>query len=499
MSGTTKPTPTQKSTNSTPVKGNAKNTASISSKTKKGYKKKARELIKKLQESAEKLGEAKVEWEKEGAEKISMAKSRLMQLEPFFAMLLFKLPAYPCYAIPTVSTDGSVILYNPQFVHEHMLRKDVLFTLLHEIEHVFLKHNTRGPIKGVDAKAIMKRYLKSKESGVKDVFMDDHIEEMKHVLSEWNKAADYVINDHIFNNTNIQPTKKFKEKLLYNKQYTDKTSEYVYKKIKTKRDPKKQEEFDVGIGGILPVGFGGEDMSEAEVAAFEKEFEGEVKAAALSARRAGKLPAGIEKTIEDLYTTTTPWQDIFRTIFTSINKQDYTFAYPNKRYTQHMLDYGVIMPSLYGEEYVNCGFIMDTSGSVGPREKAILVSELKCILEDYPIKLHVLYCDSKAYTNDVEILTQADIKAGKLKLNVKGGGGTDMRPAFDYFRDNQDELQFETVICLTDMYLFNWNLGSEPPFSTYWARLPQADKNVKPPFGSCIDIEVDGGDYNDYD
>ena len=104
----------------------------------------------------------------------------------------------------------------------------------------------------------------------------------------------------------------------------------------------------------------------------------------------------------------------------------------------------------------------------------------------------MLYFDTKAYTENVEVLTKADIQGGKLKLDVKGGGGTDMRPAFDWFRDNQDEHEFEIVICLTDMYLFNWKLGIDPPFSVFWARLPQADKKVTPPFGTCIDIELEG-------
>jgi len=460
----------------------------------KNAKEKTKDFIKKMLKMADEHEERKLEWEKDSDEKISYAKARLMEIEPFFAMLLFRLPTFACYQIPTMATDGLSLLYNPGFVSQELLRKDVIFVLLHEIEHIFLKHNVRGPIKFVDAKALLEKQMERKDKKVVDIFQDSHIVQMKHMLEEWNIAADYVINDHINTNTSIQASKGLKKNIRFSKQFTDMTSEEVYRKIKTdppegEQDPSQGALGDIGIGGILPVGFG--DLTEAEIAAVEKEFEGDVKSAALAAQRAGKLPAGVEKVIEDLYTTTTPWQDILRTVFTSINKQDYTFQYPNKRYSMHQVEHGIIMPSLWGEEYVNVGFIMDTSGSVGPKEKSILVSELKKILEDYPIQLHVLYCDTKAYVDNVEVLTRADIQNGKLKLNVKGGGGTDMRPAFDYFRDNQDELEFEVVICLTDMYLFNWNLGVEPPFSTFWARLPQADKNVVPPFGTCVDIELD--------
>ena len=460
-------------------------------------KKRVINTLKDLLKTAEDAGQRKEELERISEERISYAKSRLMAIEPFFAMLLFKMPTHVCYQISSMATDGTVLLYNPKFVGETLLRKDVIFVLLHEIEHVFLKHNIRGPIRLVDANKVLKDYAKMQETGKKDIFTEATVAEMKHILKEWNDAIDYVVNDHIDSNTSIKASQSLKDGgMRLSKNYKDKTSEYVYDKIKTEYDPKKNKEGgssgdfgdfgDLGMGGILPAGLG--NLTDTEVAAIEKEFEGDVKAAALSARKAGKLPAGIEDIIEDLYTTTTPWQDIFRTIFTSINKQDYTFQYPNRRYTMHQLNHGVIMPSLWGEEYVNVGFIMDTSGSVGAKEKAILVSELKSILEDYPITLHVLYCDTKAYVDNVEVLTQADVRNGKLKLNVKGGGGTDMRPAFDYFRDNQDKYEFETVICLTDMYLFNWKLGPEPPFGVFWARLPNADKKVKPPFGITIDL-----------
>jgi len=454
-------------------------------------KSKAKKLFKDLLKKAQERQEASERWETDAEEKISYAKSALMKLEPFFAQLLFRLPTTPCYDIPTMATDGKSLVYNPEFISQTLIRKDVIFVLFHEIAHIFFKHNIRGPIRSVDAKKIFEEYVKNKDRGVKDIFMDAHVGEMQHILKEWNYATDHIINNHIFTNTKIKPSKKLKEGLQCDPKFIDKTSEYVYDKIKTKYDPSKDQsqEIDMGIGGILPFDLGG--TTNAEIAAFEKEFENNVREAAMTAKRAGKMPGGLEDIIEDLYTTTTPWQDILRTVFTSINKQDYTFQYPNRRYTMHQVEHGVIMPSLWGEEYVNVGFIMDTSGSVGSKEKSILVSELKSILEDYPIKLFVLYCDTKAYTKNVEILTKEDIQNGKLKLNVKGSGGTDMRPAFDYFRENQDKYEFETVICLTDMYLNTWKLGVEPPFSTFWARLPDADKKVKPPFGTCIDIVLD--------
>lgn len=461
-------------------------------KTSKTPKEKVREFLDKQLKEAEEHNLRRKDWEEIAEKRLSHCKVKLMRLEPFFGMLLFKLPVTPNYFIPTMATDGTEILYNPEFVAEKMTRPEILFINLHEIAHIFWKHNIRGPIKSSDAKKLFEYNKKLKLDGTVDEFLELECKEIQHKLREWNVATDYVINNHIDNHvSSISVSDKLKKELLFSSKYIDWTSERVYEDIKTPYDPDNDEQdpMDLGVGGVLPIGFG--ELTPDEVDQVAEEFAQEVQGAAVAAQRAGKLPANIEKQIESMYETQTPWQDVLRTIYTSVNKQDYTFSNPNRRYTSHMMQWGVVMPSLWGEEYIDCGFIFDTSGSVGDEEKAILASELKNILEDYPIRLHVLYCDTQAYVNDIQILTQEDIINGKLKLDVKGGGGTCMRPAFDYFRNSQDEYDFQTVICMTDMYLSDWGqLGPEPEFSTYWARLPHG-KDIKPDFGTIIDIQIE--------
>ena len=454
-----------------------------------------REKVKKFLDEQLAKSKRNLELEKEADERISYAKTSLMKIEPFFGMLVFKLPTVPNYDIPSAATDGNFILYNPEWIATKILRKDTLFVLMHEIGHIFWKHNLRGPIKAQIAQNFFDRIHEQRMAGTLDQFDELEAKRIQHLIQEWNYATDYVINEHIDKHMpQVSISNGLRKEVLFNDKYLDWDSERVYEDIKSKFDPDSidLQKMELGIGGILPQGFG--QLTDEEVDAMVSEFEQEVQSAAMVAERAGNLPAGVQATIDSLYKTTTPWQDIFRTIFTSINKQDYTFRWPNKRYTQHQMEWGAIMPSLYGEEYVNVGFIMDTSGSVGEHEKRILVSELTNILEDYPVTLHVLYCDTKAYVEDVQILTQDDVKQGKLQLNVKGGGGTCMRPAFDYYRDNQEEQDFQVVICLTDMGLFDWGkLGPKPEFSVYWARLPNSD-SVEPDWGTCIDIVIDKED-----
>lgn len=462
---------------------------------------KVKKIVERLNEKMGEMTQKMHEAEEEAAEKISVAKSRLMQMEPFFALLLFKMPCVPAWWVPTVATDGICMMYNPFFVKD-LMRKDLVFVMMHEIEHVFLKHHIRGPIKLTDYNQIAKMYEKTK-----DVVIEDQLKILMKKLKKWNWAGDYVINWHIKNETKIQPTQKLLEDMLYDDKFKDDIAEQVYKKLD---DPPDQNcdscsqgisgsgsgdsPDGVGIGDVLPVGLG--ELEEKEIRQAIKELEGNVKQAAIVAKKAGKLPDYVVKAIEDMYTTTTPWQDVFRTIFSQICKQDYTFRIPNRRYTMYQVEQGVFMPSLFGEEYTDVAFFMDTSGSVSDHERAILASELRQILEDYNIRLHVYFIDTELKNADnPEVLTREDIQQGKLRLEFKGYGGTDFRPAFDFLR-NKTDIEFETVIYMTDMCPSSWNLGPEPECSVYWARLPNSDKKVKPPFGVCIDIQL-AGEKND--
>ena len=453
-------------------------------------------LVKKLNKMLEETENRRAEAEEKSLEILSSAKIRLMRQSPFFAALLFRMPMVCSYQIPTMATDGLVVLYNPLFVTT-LKRKDVVFVLLHEIQHVLFKHPMRCPINPGSLENLVKMFDRQK---VKDPFLKSQLDEMMAKLKKWNYATDYVINLNIRDNVKLKPTDHLLKEvgMLIDDKYKDMTAEQVYKKLPDEKpEPAKPNEtgFDLndsgqGMGGVLPVGMGELDGMEQKDA--EKELDANVHQAVTVARKAGNLPGGMEKIIDDLYTTTTPWEDIMRTQISSVvSKMDYTFMKPNKRYGQHLLNHGVIMPGLYGEEYSDMYFVMDTSGSVSDDDRAILTSELRRILEDYNVCIHLIYCDTRVHGDPVR-LTREDIQNGHLSLELRGYGGTDFRPAFKYINDNLDEISPELVIYLTDMYPNTWSIGPEPPYSVFWACLPQGNREARVPWGQVVQIELEG-------
>ena len=103
-------------------------------------------------------------------------------------------------------------------------------------------------------------------------------------------ATDYVINEHIDKHMpQVSISNGLRKEVLFNDKYLDWDSERVYDDIKSKFDPDSidLQKMELGIGGILPQGFG--QLTDEEIDAMVSEFEQEVQSAAMVAERAGNL------------------------------------------------------------------------------------------------------------------------------------------------------------------------------------------------------------------
>ena len=119
---------------------------------------------------------------------LALQKTRIRMLQDyfFFGNLVLGLNLVHDYSIPTLSTDGEEIRFNPDFI----LSKDKhfrLFALLHEIGHVINLHHKRF------------------KPGMDQVI--------------YNMAADYVVNDLLFSLDGL----KLPEEVLYDEKYKNHT------------------------------------------------------------------------------------------------------------------------------------------------------------------------------------------------------------------------------------------------------------------------------------
>ena len=90
-------------------------------------------------------------------------------------------------------------------------------------------------------------------------------------------------------------------------------------------------------------------------------------------------------------------------------------------------------------------FAIDTSGSMSEKYLRQSISELNTLIEEVaPEQVTVIQCDYDV--TDVQVFQSGDTVEG---LNITGGGGTRIKPVFDYIDEHQ--IPCEQLVYLTDL------------------------------------------------
>lgn len=366
---------------------------------------------------------------------LKKAKVQLVLTEPFFASLLLRLRQVENTNIDTACTDGETIEYNPAFF-DPMPIEEIKTVLAHEVMHVALLHHTR-------------RQGRNKEN--------------------WNIAADHAIN-HILVNAGFDLPKGG----LIDPKYRGMSAEDIYPLLPA---PKEDEDGNAE-GGNDPGGMGGvKDVpakSKAELNEIEAKVKQAVSQAAMAAKKAGKLPADMERLVSEVLEPQVAWQDVLARFLTEIARNDYSWKKPNRRY----IPSGIYLPSLENEEIGKIALIVDTSGSIGEHELNAFAGEMQAILSTFRVPFDVLYVDAEF--QGIQHIEPDE----EIKLKLKGGGGTDFKPGFEYLNE-QDELP-KAVVYFTDMECYSF--PDEPEYPVLWAQL--GSYRNEPPFGEVIKVRL---------
>ena len=335
--------------------------------------------------------------------KVNKAKSLLFLDHPFFGTACCKRPIIYTDAVPTAGMSGTGQMYlNPEFVAP-LNNNQIQFLLAHEAMHYMLSHATRRKNRNAQA---------------------------------WNVAADKVINDTLIE----AGVGTFIDGGVTLDGARDMATEELY------------DENDDG-GGNGPGGIGGDigdptdedgnPLDEATINQLEAQAKVDTIQSAKAAKAVGKLPACIERIVDEIVNVTTPWYDILERHMSGKIKDGYSWSRPNRRFVGR----GIYIP---GTDYVpKMGPLVlgvDTSCSVGEDEIAQYNAHINRIIDTCnPEVVHVVYCDARVQS--VEEFTPDDFP---VRINAKGGGGTSFEPVFDWITDNA--IEPECVVYLTDGY-----------------------------------------------
>ena len=182
-------------------------------------------------------------------------------------------------------------------------------------------------------------------------------------------------------------------------------------------------------------------------------------------RKQGHLPAGIDNLVKEMLKPEINWKEALSQFVTKCLGGEHSW----KRCSRHALARGHYLPGAMDEK-IRAALILDTSGSyLGDLPK--FLAEFKALVESFgKYEITMIQCDAEVQdVKSYDAETPMDFK----NFKVKGGGGSDFRPAFNKLRELGDD--FNCVIAFTDSYISVPTYP--PPYPTLWVLTPDADKN----------------------
>ena len=200
-----------------------------------------------------------------------------------------------------------------------------------------------------------------------------------------------------------------------------------------------------------------EDEMRKNVAAVR---EAAVTAAQNYERQRGELPAHIKGIVQKLLKPEISWKEVLAQFITRASGEDRTWRTPNRRFVHS----GLYLPSTEGMK-MKIAVGIDTSGSV-MADLPKFLGELNSLVKSFgSYELHLIQCDARI--QDYKLYTEEDpLDLEHEKFNVRGMGGTKLKPIFNYIELNQ--LDVDAAVIFTDGYCERFNTYDAPSYPVLW-------------------------------
>ena len=224
------------------------------------------------------------------------------------------------------------------------------------------------------------------------------------------------------------------------------------------------------------------DLTPEEVKELERDIDQAIRQGLMAHEKvAGKGTGLSNRELEELLEPKVDWREVLREFVKATCSAKDTSSW--RRVNRRFLSTGMYMPSMIGEKVGHLTIGVDTSGSVGSKELAEFLSEVKGIAEEVkPEKVDLLYWDGAVAGH--EEYSDHDVGNIVTSTQPKGGGGTSPSCVSTYLNDNK--IKPECVIMLTDGYVGN-DWGNDWPCPVLW--VITGGNTVMAPNGKTIHIK----------
>lgn len=301
---------------------------------------------------------------------LDKAKSHLFQSNnaAFFGSILCSLTHLWDDKIPTACVDSTHIRWNPDWFMS-MGDKQRQTVLRHELEHVARMHGIRRGSRNAET---------------------------------WNYACDYVINngldDENYDFTGLDP--------LLDQRFSGMCEEQVYDILCKENFSKPDFKSDLGENPHNE-----HELVETVTRA--------VQASQLAGKAAGSAPGNIEAYLDTFLNPVVPWDVVLREFFTTLVTDEYTWARPNRRYTDMYLPSQLVDD----RELKHLAYYLDTSGSITDEQLTRFNSEVRYLFDEFKPELLTLIQFDRTIRQVDEFHRDKPFEA----LRVVGRGGTSLR------------------------------------------------------------------------
>ena len=394
---------------------------------------------------------------------MTRARTRLLLDQPWFGSLAMRLQMIPDSTVPTVETDGTKLVYNPEFILSRT-DADLLTIMAHELLHCALLHPYRRGARNAD---------------------------------KWNKAADYAVNAELVAAGFVMPSDA-----LVDMKYQGLSADVIYSQLGDEPDDQGNPSQEQGQGqggpgqgqGKQPLSTGtvsdapapgagnaqGQGQEQAGQGQPDSMTAEDWKVAAEQAtsvsRACGNTPGGAARATKRARESAEDWRATLLEFVEHQIPSDFTWSNPNRRHIAN----GLYLPGILKENLGTLAVAVDTSGSISQSLLDCFAAELTAILhEARPEKVRVIYCDM-AIQHEEEFTPDDP----EIKLAAHGGGGTRFAPVFDLL--NAADEAPTALLYFTDLengrevidepnYPVLWCTGLNVTKSAPWGRTVRVD------------------------
>jgi len=287
--------------------------------------------------------------------------------------------------------------------------------------------------------------------------------------AKWQNACDYAVNALL-----IEDGLQAPPGTAYAPEFSGMSAEEIYPLL---ADAEQQQEPASGEGdgdsaAQHPQQRAAQHLAQGELEMLAVRWRQRLAAAAQQAQQAGKLSARLARLVDFYLQPRLPWRGLLAQYLSQSARNDYSYTRPSSRRGDP-----AVFPGLRSEE-IELVVAVDTSGSIRAAEIRQFFAEINAIKGQVRARIALLCCDMEIA--EVCPLYFEPWDEFSFATEVKGGGGTDFRPVFDWV-ERQDRPP-DTLVYFTDAR--GKFPARAPPYPTLWLVKGKAEV----PFGARIQL-----------